>query len=542
VIYYSRIRNNDEFQERLVACLVENEEAEDRLQRGTKTGIAWWGTQEGRPLTEPRQIEDVCTSLGIRQFKGTETGTSILIPFLRADLAPEADPQFDEDTGLFRNAEPLPWWYRSYEDYLKVSLQRWFCARIDNPWFRGGPMLVASVNGRPLRVNTMMPVFQVLQALYNRLGGNEPPADDFLTRNRVEATSILKIPISLNNTFRGTAGAGTMAAVLLTPAQMQMGSPENHADPFLHLFGRSEPEGPHRPLFAFIRRPGMIIRWDDSGDIRGWGGGLPGPVDGRFLVALFVPDQDRLLAEVVTQKLRIPTATLESYLRGCEKADHHQWNDQAGFTIIRRIRSRAGKQLREFCAGHAPQVVQSPALRMARNLADKLLPRGFGFDGRRGPAPYSQHSAGERTGRGLRNSFSSNLSLEISAVHHEADGVRISWTLHWGSGNIPRRITLEIDAEPGSYSENHWCEEGLGAFPLRIAAVRIADNDSPDSTIHSSGIVTLRGTEIRLVPWKDPMDGVRISGEMKIEFCEEIGRSLRPVLKTLTANLEKQQQ
>lgn len=83
VLYYSRIRSLDGFEERLVACLVENEVDDNRLQKESATGIAWWGDENGAPLTDSSKIGGLLHSIGVEPYSAEDTGTAIIIPFLR---------------------------------------------------------------------------------------------------------------------------------------------------------------------------------------------------------------------------------------------------------------------------------------------------------------------------------------------------------------------------------------------------------------------------------------------------------------------------
>ncbi|MDB5937388.1 MAG: hypothetical protein JWQ01_4732 [Massilia sp.] len=538
VIYYSRVLQAGALQERLVACLVENEEAVDRLQTSTRTGIAWWGKQnELQPITDPAHISSALASLGISPFKGVETGTSIMIPFLRDDLIPDAGDESDSDEDVVDAAIARPWWFAKYEDYLTIALQRWFCARLDNPKFRDGPMLAASVNGKLIRASSMMPTFQIVQALYNRLGPSSGPYDDFITKAEIAPADVLTASINLRTTFANGSAAGKVMAVLLTKEELRMAPPDNYSDPFLHIFGHTETSPPYRPLVTFMRRPGMLVRWDDSRESRGWGGGLAGAGDGRFLIALFLPEKDRRLNVAACLKLRNSSATLESYLRGCEKADHHHWNDQAGFAVIAKIRTQVGKHLKEFGVGQISKATSTPALRTARNLADRLLPRGFGTDGRHGSATDRGRKQKDPA-RVERMSRSSEPSLEIVKIAHEPDGIRLEWTLQWGVGSEPRDIILSVDSEAGQISPESWYAEGLGNFPFLISSGSTNAFGLPTSPAYDVRSTVLDSTVFRLVPGTSPVDRSQIEGELKIQFRDEIGSSLLPVLRLTIAPAE----
>lgn len=525
VLYYSRILSNERFEERLVACLVESEADENRLQRNSATGIAWWGGEKGMPLTDSARIAALLRSIGVQPYAGKDTGTAIIIPFLRSNLIPQQEDASSEEPEDSARHEPLPWWFKDYASYMRVALQRWFCARIDNPRFRGGPALAVSVNGQRLQTERMQPVFQVLQALYNRLSPAVPRrGEDYLDKCGVVVTDVLDKPVVLNRVFRGGTSAGRFAAVRLTPEQLKMVAPENMPDPYRCIFSPQEQAQRDRPLVAFMRGPGMIIRWDNSNDHKGWGGSVVLPAGEAYVVGLFVPEKERELKEEVRAKLRNPYQTLEAYLRSCERADHHQWVDHAGLTIISRIRRKAGDALESFNAPVAagPRGV---SLRAARNLADRLLPAGFGQDGRVAPVPPSRPSGEDPTRRpnGRVHMFP---DLEVTDVRYGENEMYIFWRLHWGKGQASRQIALGVDSESGVISHDNWTEEGLGPFPLAIERAAITDSLPP----HVADILRIDPTLLRVRPRRSDMDGAIVNGELTISLPGRLAGNLRPVL------------
>lgn len=523
VIYYSRIKNDDGYQERLVASLVEDETIADRLQQDTRTGIGWWGSDTRlQPVTRTSQVQRVLAMLGIRPFQGTETGTSIIIPFLRDDLVP-AEEHDENGTPVRR-----PWWCSSYETYMRVALERWFCARLDNPLFATGPRLTAAVNGTVIRHKQMLPVFQATQALYNRAVHNHPGEEDYLTLANVSEDSILQRAVSPRSIFAGAGAAGHIAAALLTPEQLGMGAPDNGPDPSMCLFGRSDTTPPYRPLVTFMRKPGMCVCWDDSTESRGWAGGLSGIQDGRYVIAVFVPQHDRVLIANNQRAQRSEPVTLESYLRSCERADHAAWHDISGLKVVEKIRSNFGKALRDFGSRPAPTSAITPAIRMARNLADLVLPeRGMGTDGRSGRATPPRPS-GKKGGRGRVDPAAP--VLEIRNVQHTAHGIEVSWLLMWGSADhsVPRRISLRVDSESGPITLQEWHDEGLGAFPFRVlnaeleqdtrfgaaTAVRIGNDEIGGILLESTGQAAISD----------------VKGTLRIGFVSDAARVLRPTL------------
>lgn len=521
VIYYSRIRLDNGYQERLVATLVEDETRDDRLQKHTRTGIGWWGSSRGRqPITGTLQVRQVLDMLRVAPFEGTETGTAIIIPFVRDDLI--AQERDDNDAPVRR-----AWWCDSYEAYIRVALERWFCARLDNPLFATGPWLAAAVNGQGISRRTMLPVFRVTQALYNRAVHDAPANDDYLALAKVSNDSILRKPISPRSVFAAVGPAGHVSAALLTPEHLGMGEPDNGPDPGMCVLGRSDVTPPFRPLVTFMRRPGMCVSWEDSTESRGWAGGLPGVPDGRYLIAVFVPRHDQVLAESGRRAAAAAPVSLESYLRSCERADHAAWHDISGLKVVEKIRLNCGKHLREFGGRVAPTAAVAQSIRMARNLADLVLPeRGMGTDGRTGRKSPTCSSGGG--GQGRRSSSPAPV-LDVLAIRHGKRGMEVDWSLVWGTADrsVPRQITVRVDSESGSVSAQEWREDGLGTFPFRVVDGSLASSPAGDRELVALGGDGAGGALLR------PVSGAAVEivqGTVVVGFATEAARSLRAVL------------
>lgn len=530
VFYYSRIQCGHDFEERLVACLVEDPGSPECLQSHTQTGIGWWGAEHLKPVTRGSQVRDILSKLGIRRFAGEETGTAIIIPFLRDDLIPP--PEVASDDAETRAPAASPWWTHSYEDFIMVSVQRWFSTRLDNNLFATGPRLSVTVNNKPVRTAGMLPVFQVVQALYNRAVHPEKSGQDYFTERELSPDSILCQKVSIRNVFRKGAGAGTITAVLLTPEQLQMREPNNYPDPYSCIFGRSDGIAPHCPIVTFVRSPGMSICWDSSTESSSWSGGLNGSADGRYLIALFTPDQGRVLTSDLGQALSVGAAkndvTLEYYLRSCERADHHQWADTAGQTIIRRIRSNTGKLIKDFGGKTVRTIEVAPAIRMARNLADLLMPqRGAGSDGRHGKRSPKRVASGAGNSGKL-----AQPAIKILSVDFLSDAVRVSWELVWGLADLTagRELVLEVDSEGGSIGESEWLEAQLGSFPFRIAEVVL---DSVTGNIGRFTTARRGAASILFSPNDSLRGGTVLKGSLKIVINSAASRMLLPSLRAV---------
>ncbi len=515
VIYYSRIKTAIGYEERLVASLVEDEGRADRLLLKTQTGIAWWGADDSlRAITAPEQIHEILETLGTQPFLGKSTGTAIIIPLLRENLL----PVFDEEGG------PAPWWYSSYENYVNVAIQRWFSARLDNPLFATGRYLNASVNGKDITSADMLPVFRVSQCLYDRAIGAAAEEKDYLAIRGVKSNEVLCRAIQLRGEFVGSGQAGRLLAVAMAPSQLQMDAPDNVPSPETCIFSKIDSGAPRRPIVTFMRSPGMNICWDDSIDSRGWGGGFTGFSDGRYVVALFLPDSEQELLPSEARGLRSTIQSLESYLRSCERADHAAWIDVNGGRVVEKIRAQCGRALKDFGVPPQPSVTVKPLMRISRKLAELVLPsRGFGGDGRFGKA-----SPRAAIGQRPRGGSVHTPDLEIVAVRYAASSIVMEWCLRWGMVqlDVPREITVSVDSEAGPITFDKWFESGLGAFPFRLESLSIS---SAVAFIESMEIAD--GTGIRLAAAATPVQQeLVLEGELHVRMTESGGKLLRPVV------------
>lgn len=515
VIYYSRIETSDGYEERLVASLVEDENRVDRLQLETQTGIAWWGDNDRlQAITEPEHIHIILEALGAQPFTGKTTGTAIIIPLIKENLL----PVFDHEEGQ------APWWHSSYENYVNIAIQRWFNARLDNPFFASGRHLHASVNGMGIASESMLPIFRASQCLYNRAIGEAPEEADYLTTRGIQSDELLCRSIQLRGEFVASGQAGWLLGVALTSRQLQMEAPDNVPSPETCIFSKSGGGAPHRPIVTFMRSPGMNICWDDSIESRGWSGGFAGFTDGRYLVALFVPDSEQELLPSAARGLRSSIQNLEGYLRSCERADHAAWVDINGGRVVEKIRGQCGRILKEFGAPPQPSAIAKPSMGMSRKLAELVLPsRGFGGDGRFGKAAPHQPVS-----QGSRKNATASPELEIIEVRHAASAIVMKWCLRWGlvRPEIPREIIISVDSESGPITFEAWSENGLGTFPFRLESPLIS-NATP--SVKCTEITD--ATCIRLTIDGPPVQpGLVLEGELHVRINGSGGKLLRPVV------------
>ena len=140
VIYYSRINQDGRNTERMAACMVEDETKSNAIlpSKGKlKRGIAWWGkaTEKNHtvPLEDSQEIKEILDIFGIKPYTGSETGTTIIIPYIDPErLLSDVYALNEEDTDR-------PYWTRRISDYINVAIQRWYAPRIRNSSYTYGP-------------------------------------------------------------------------------------------------------------------------------------------------------------------------------------------------------------------------------------------------------------------------------------------------------------------------------------------------------------------------------------------------------------------
>lgn len=468
VFYYSRIKMVDgQYEHRLAATMVEDEEADftyiPSIDNKPKRGIAWWGkeSEDGSTtaIIDKKEIEDILGVFSIELFQGEETGTKIIIPFI------------DEDKVLPNN--PNVWWSNSIEDYLKVSLQRWYAPRIDNSFYPYGKWLEAKINGEPLKYSDMERFFRIIQGLYNQA---------ISTHSKVPESEVLKsleyevVDINLRGDFKNPSNgnAGKIAFTKLTKENLNMLPPNNEKSPYEYLNFEEVDDTVNVPIVAFLRKPGMIVNYEISSL---WCNDIKQTPENEFIVGLFVPNSYSEFKDF--EEFNV----LENYLRKSEKADHTSWKDlsisERRITIISRIQNNVSKAIRNKYSEQDEEIGKGKKGRLSKALAGKLLPpRNFG----RGPVNPPVRPPGSE------NNFSKNRKVifEIIDQNHKNDGsLEIEFGLEIKKKNTKAVMEVVVLSESGPIRANEWEKsEVIGtSFPIEIQQLTIRDANDTQASI-----------------------------------------------------------
>lgn len=466
VIYYSRVFENGFYSSRLAASLVEDDSLPDALlkDKGNHRGIAWWGQQatdnSTMPLTDEEEIINILKVLGVSPYKGEETGTTIIIPFLKDDLRPEtANLEYLEEQS--RGEKKEPWWNANDADYLKIAIQRWYAPRLMNETYPHGRWLRATVNGEGIHPDDFLSVFKIIQDLYNAaVLHNSTESLEKLESGRIQCT-----PINLRSTFENGSTAGWVAFAKLSKADLLIGPPYNQLSPWVQVFGRDIDMENNPALISFTRKPGMIVGYEYTGK---WVEGIPKTSPDEYVIGLFMANSTNPLVEKNPKNQELPYM-LEEYIRGCEKADHTSWADwspnKRNPLIIDRIQRNLSRIItRAYSEKPAKQAVKKDVV-LGKLLADVLLPpEGFGGFSNIQPMPSPPKTGGgSSTGRSAR-------FVSIAPPVYEHNAVRFDYELYGGKQDQPIGIKLRVLTESGDLDANAWeSEEGVGVrFPLSL--------------------------------------------------------------------------
>lgn len=364
VIYYTRIKAEQDYEERLIASLIEDPRSEKRLLADSRRGIAWWGEQRESdkddfyPITDHKQIEKFLDIFGLKPYGADDTGTTIIIPYLKEFEQTSSNP-----------------WGRNRERALTTAIQRWYAPRILNDEYSkgtGNADLCCKVNGELVGYPEVEQPFGLLRDLYTAaLTGNA--SDDI----KVEDIRLPRSGMKDNKT-----NAGRVAFVIKNLSDAVTSNGFTYRQ---YIEDADDQTEESFKLVAFARKPGMIVRYDFDDK---WSKGAK-IADDQCLIAFFVPNSNgKIYEKYRTDKYD----TLEQYLRFGEKADHADWFDQRGqqnITLVDRIKRETARALANAAGSDEDRQVSLVSEKLAHEYAGLLPPNNFGKAGRSRPKPPS---------------------------------------------------------------------------------------------------------------------------------------------------------
>ena len=479
VVFYSRIKTEDSYESRLIITLVENEENPDAIVakiNPRSAGKAWWGIKEGEddflPITDDEFILEVLKVFGIPAFRPEETGTSIIIPYIdKQELLKNIIPA---EANISDDIRARCTWASNFEEYLTLAIQKWYAPKIHNQHlkeFCDKKWLRVYVNNKPIRYDTMLPFFKLVQELYTIAIAKTYNADyqsEWL-RNAICSA----VPIrNYFDTTENSSTAGYVAAIRINTEDMYGG--QNYMDPCIYTRHFENDPDINEPIVMYARDPGMVIEYTISGP---WVKGITPPErSDEYIFAFFVPITTKKLKADLSEK-KFADMELGEYLRECEASDHMGWNDPANMQVVERIQKNTVNQICGKIITVKNGQIEATASKLSGKLGRKLLPR-IGYGRARGSGSGGSGGGGSKI---------NNLEFNIVSRDITGDELTLEYELKLTQGKKTAEFTVLIDSEGGLIDPKAWLNDIGTEFPVEITEATI---DSLVSTTEPEQLFT----------------------------------------------------
>lgn len=465
VVFYSRIKTETGYESRLIITLVENEESPNSILANISersAGKAWWGIEDGEdflPLTNDSEIEEILNVFNLPTFKNDETGTSVIIPYIKTqELLKNIIPV---EANISDDVRARCTWATNFEEYLTLSIQKWYAPKIQNRHlkeFCGKKWLRVYVNNNPIRYDSMLPFFKLVQELYTMAIAktyNSEYNSEWLNNARC-------LNVNINNYFNtveGNSTAGYVAAVRINTADLYSG--QNYMDPCVYTRHFEEDPDINEPMVMYARDPGMVIEYTIAGP---WVKGIAAPNSSdEFIFAFFVPITHKKLKSDLSEH-KYAGMELGEYLRECEASDHMGWNDPANMRVVERIQRNTSSQICSSVTDEKTEHIEAAASKLSGKLGRKLLPKvGYGRSkvGGRG-------SSGGGSGTKINN-----IEFFVLSRSFEGSELLLEYELKLLHGKKTAEYTLLVDSEGGLIDPNSWNGDIGTGFPIEISQVSV---------------------------------------------------------------------
>lgn len=481
VIYYSRIMNEDgHYESRLAASFVENEldlNAMIPVYDGMiRRGIAWWGerTDKNRtqPVTDEKYIKEFLSIFGIEEYSGDETGTTIIIPYTDSeDLLRSNRTEYTND----QEEEIVPFWCTNLEAYLSVAVQRWYAPRLNNRNYKQGAFLRTRINGKGISLDTMEPVFQIVQSLYNR--AQYVDEEDILS----ECDSVHVEKINVRNTLE-TQTIGNIAFAKVSRELLKMNVPYNKPAPYMFFNNEIRDSEVNRPTICYTRKPAMIVSYENDGP---WVSNIPSSKEDEYIIGIFVLNSYNKLKNSPTP------GTIEEYIRKSEMADHTSWGDwsEGNYNprFVYRIQSGINKIVsREFSA---VQEKTKPKVNsgLGKMFGDLLLPpEGFG----KGPSGGNKPVNPSDPSLSKRSRF--KFAIVADEIEYNPDSMLVPMVLETSTKRKISRTGFDmlIDSESKRIDINEWENKMNMETPFAISKFWIRVESIDGKAVDAEGVLS----------------------------------------------------
>lgn len=350
--YYSRCYEDGKYVSKLAGVLIEKEDNNNCLLGKNKSGIAFFGdliNKETCPITDENEIRQFLEIFDLKPYDKDKTGTIVIIPYFKTSQFLSSYKRVDEEK---------PYWVNNIEECLEASIKRWYFPRINNLKFNGKYFEIF-INNKKIVLDHF---YQIMQDLYNGNG------------NWIKKEQIKK------KNFKGQE-LGTFNYAILSKSELGIHTPPlNYPD--LNIILDCERDCSTKGLITYVRKPGMIITYDDNkfGEYEQ----IP---TGKYLLGIFK----------LNDELIVEGENLGQYIRKTEKANHGCWQDLTTddtfkFFISEKpykiISSKIYKILKSALNNNKVVSIEGTSTLYQKRLAKLLLPpKGYGTGPSVNPPP-----------------------------------------------------------------------------------------------------------------------------------------------------------
>jgi len=486
VIYYTRILvSNSNYEERLVASLIEDEKKPNSLLKLSKkinNGVAFFGIngndKDTFVIDDSNEIHRFLSIFGLKPYTDNETGTTVLIPYI--DDMKLLQHNVDEN-----QINGSVYWRNKLEDYLEMATIRWYFPRMSKSY--KGSRLIAYLNGNEITIDETKPIFYELYQMY----------ENFLNNVKDESLNVLEIK-GLSY-IEGTLGNFIFKTI--DDERLKLLPPHNFHHPFVYI-NKQVPEKNNVPIILYIRKPGMIISYD-TGDK--WNAGnIEFPL-GEHFFGFFILNSEATFKENGNK--------IEEYIRKGEKSDHTEWTDhdydgQQKRSIVQKIRREIGQAVRGTIEDKQIDILeQTPVAYFGKKFANLLLP----------PSRFGRGSSGHtRGGQSSTSSLPKRQKSKINLLGSQLEGSILTVQFEINQNKLNEYITIEptINTSEKSYLLSKWTEMGfklpitLNNYSIQIEESNPSINDS--MLMGKKGDVSIENGKLIFSPTKSGNEFVGI--------------------------------
>lgn len=472
VFYYSRIKKNGGgYESRLAGCLAEDENNNNSIipkyKDKPKYGIAWWGEEVGenrtKPITDETYIKTFLDIFGLPLYEGKDVGTRIIIPYLKVDsLLNDNAKDYSESLD---DKKFVPYWRNKIEDYIRVAVQRWYFPRLNNKCYKYGKWLEVDVDGERITDETMLQIFQLYKALYNRAASGSVADNDFIKEKNIEC---YEEDVKVNKLTERYAGR--VAFVQIKSDMIGLTPPHNEYHPNINLGINIIDKTKNTPILAYTRKPGMIVSYEQTGE---WVKDIPLTDTDTYRIAIFVLNSDAYFND-------LEDLSLEQYVRGGEQSDHISWNDTSKYGInlntVYRIKLNTAKVIAQHFQDNDEDIEDNSRISGLGRMLGKLIlpPTGFGT---------------KPTSRGTRSRSDGGLtkvrdvSFRLDYIKYGKDFILIQYNIAARNTAKQFEVDIDISSKSSPISMQAWEEEMAMKRPFEIidAILKITKKDGRKS-------------------------------------------------------------